>query len=276
MNDGVETSGGTAVPGGEPEARPPDELVRHAEAAARLAGVYALTNQARRREVFTRSHHDVKLHLDLETQDVVEKYIRGFYPQHDILGEEGEFRELGDGYTWVIDPIDGTVNYSHGLPHWCTAVAVFRGQDVVAGAVYAPVRDECYTATIEGPALCNGEPIAVSPVDSVMECIVLSGSIGRAIVGDERRWRTFKYLAASVSKVRVLGAAALDCCYVACGRADAMFEYDLNIWDVAAAGLIASRAGAQIRRFEEKGQGVGTYLIAGKGIFGSLWSQLSS
>jgi myo-inositol-1(or 4)-monophosphatase len=259
-----------ATPRESGPSEPLAELVRHAEAAARMAGAYALARQSRRSEVVARMHHDVKLQLDLETHEVAVDYLRGVYPQHVISGEEGDFTGIGEATQWVIDPIDGTVNFFHGLPHWCSSVAVFHRGQAVAGAVYAPVADECFTATAESPALRNGEPIRVTNAPSVHECLLLTGAVGRSMTGDAERWRRFRALAAEAGKIRVLGAAALDSCFVACGRGDAFWQYDLNLWDVAAGGLIAAQAGARVERFGTPDPVVGSYIMAGEKLFDAL------
>ena len=137
----------------------PQELLSCAVAAASAAGRHAYDNLSRRGSTLLNARHDVKLELDVECQRVAETVIRSRFPDHALLGEEDpEDRpeDLASGrLQWVIDPIDGTINFFHGLPHWCCSVAVRRGGDSLAGAVYAPVMDELYTATAAGPALLD-------------------------------------------------------------------------------------------------------------------------
>jgi len=127
-------------------------------AAARGAGEHALSNEARRAEIVKKSSHDVKLALDIECQAKAEEVIRATYPSHLILGEEGGAFSDSKDPMWIIDPIDGTVNFMHGLPLWCSSVAVRVGGEVVAGAVYMPALQELFTATCEERQAHQGFP----------------------------------------------------------------------------------------------------------------------
>jgi len=227
-----------------------DDLLACAVEAARAAGGHALANVGRSSAVAQRFAHDVKLELDFECQRKAEEVILHAFPQHKILGEEGGQLESGADFQWIIDPIDGTVNFSHGLPLWCSAVGVRQGSEVVAGAVYLPAMNECYTATFTGPALCNGQPIRPSETSRLEDVLILTG----LPIDDDSNMPTLEILRAlspRVQKTRIMGAAAVDICFVACGRADAYFEYQIYLWDIAAAGLIARRAGARTEVIEQ-------------------------
>jgi len=210
--------------------------------ACRTAGRHALDQIHRRKETLEMFDHDVKLVLDRECQTLAERSVHAHFPNHAILGEEGEIRRDHE-FEWIIDPIDGTANFAQGLPTWCCSVAVRQGGTIRAGCVYAPVTDECYTATANGPALLNGEPIHVSGV-ATLENATFFGGLTKDI--DPRSVRLIADLCPRVKKLRIIGCAAIDTCHVACGRSDAYYEPGLYIWDVAAAGLIAERAGAVI------------------------------
>jgi myo-inositol-1(or 4)-monophosphatase len=226
-----------------------DDLLACAIEAARAAGEHALRNLHRRGEVAQRFAHDVKLHLDLESQHKAEEVIRAAFPSHHILGEENGALTSGAEPLWIIDPIDGTVNFSHGLPLWCSSVAVRVGEDVVAGAVYLPAMRETCTATADRPALCNGEPIRVSTTARLDEALVLTG-LPMKKGHDMPTLDIVRAVSPRVQKVRVMGAAAVDICYVASGRADGYFESGIYLWDVAAAGLVARQAGARAEVLE--------------------------
>jgi myo-inositol-1(or 4)-monophosphatase len=226
----------------------PNALLECATAAAQTAGSYALQNWNRRQEVFQRFKHDVKLRLDLESQARAEAVIRARFPEHAVLGEEqadpSASEPAGDAFRWVIDPIDGTVNFSHGFPIWCCSVAVQHRGEVVAGAVYAPALQDLYQATAAGPALCNGAPLRVSEVDTLAGALVFTG-LDKSVDPLLPPFALFERIAASVQKARIIGSAALDICHVAAGRGDGYFEAGIYLWDVAAAGLIVRRAGGQ-------------------------------
>jgi myo-inositol-1(or 4)-monophosphatase len=232
-----------------------DMLLEVAVEAAKTGGLHAQANSARRTEVIKTYAHDVKLALDVECQSLIEKVIMGHFPNHKILGEEDETSvngvtlgesksaEGGDNsYEWIVDPIDGTVNFSHGFPGWCCSIAVRRGSEVVAAAVYAPDMDALYTATSDTPAACNGREIHVSDKKSLSECLVMTGIDKKLIPGIEPL-NFFRKIAFACQKTRVMGSAALDLCWVAEGRADGYFEGSIYLWDIAAAGLIVKQAG---------------------------------
>jgi myo-inositol-1(or 4)-monophosphatase len=225
------------------ESATPDALLRCAVEAVRRAGAHARANMHRRAEHVARAAHDVKLALDHECQREIERTIRAQFPAHAILGEEGGLQGDAGGWLWVVDPLDGTVNFSHGIPYWCHSVAVQRSGETLAAAVYAPVFDELFTATAEGPALCNGAPIRVSDTPTLAEALLLTG-VEKNFDQYSDSIEVARAVAAAAQKIRLLGAAALDLCQVACGRADGFYESGLNVWDVAAADLICRRAGA--------------------------------
>jgi myo-inositol-1(or 4)-monophosphatase len=208
--------------------------------AARTAGLHALTNIHRREEVAQSFDHDIKLVMDSECQRVAEGIIHRHFPDHAILGEEGSTAHE-HSFEWIIDPIDGTANYTRGFPYWCCSIAVRRDSEILAGCVFIPALNECYSASVDTPALCNGRPIHVSSIPTLGKAAFFAG-LTKDI--DPRSLTFFCDMAPRVSKIRMLGSAAIDVCNIACGRSDGYFEAGLYIWDIAAAGLIAERAGA--------------------------------
>lgn len=201
----------------------------------------------------------MKLALDQECQRIAEEVITGQFPQHEILGEEGTTsadggRKAGGGerLRWIIDPIDGTVNFSHGMRRWCCSIALQQGDQTVAAAVHAPELDETYTATLDGPALLNGAPIAVSDVATVSEAIVMTG-LDKDGPRNLPPLALFTQMALNAQKTRVMGCAAVDLCQVACGRVDGYFESGIYLWDIAAAGLVVTRAGGRTEQLSDFG-----------------------
>ena len=224
------------------------DLLACAIDAAKAAGTHALKNRHRRNDVFKSERFDVKLMLDIECQALAENVIKKRFPDHDLLGEEDQSeRERENAYEWIIDPIDGTVNFSHGLPLWCTSVAVRRDNDVMAGAVYAPDLDELYTATHEHASELNGDCIQVSDVSDMRMAMVTTG-LNRFPDTPCSPFALLETLSSEVQKVRIMGSAALDLCRVANGHCEAYFETDVFIWDIAAAGLIVTQAGGRCER----------------------------
>lgn len=222
----------------------PELLMECAVETARRAGTHALNNFARRTEIVHISHHDVKLQLDRECQEIAESFIKERFPAHSFLGEESaeDNSTANEGYQWIVDPIDGTVNFSHGLPLWCCSVAVRLRDEVVAGAVFAPMLNELFSAAIGRPALCNDAEINVSNINALKESVVLTGT-DRKFKGNPAPLSILKSIATRVQRTRVLGAAALDLCHVAAGRAEGYFEGEIFIWDISAGGLIVRQAG---------------------------------
>lgn len=233
-----------------------DSLLEGAVAAARTAGQHALINSARRQEAVARFAHDVKLKLDEECQQIVQREITSRFPNHAIVGEEDATvgGRTGAEIEWVVDPIDGTVNFSHGMPFWCCSVAALKNGETVAGAVFAPALDVCYTARLGGGAACNGKPIAVSSVSTLAEAMILTG-LDKSPDRDLAPFALFEATSNHVQKARIMGAAALDICRVAHGQAEGYFETGIYLWDIAAARLILAEAGGQAETLERLDHG---------------------
>ena len=224
------------------------ELLACAVDAATHAGRHAYKQRALRKDTVAVLKHDIKLKLDLECQTIAEGVILEKYPSHRILGEEGIREADQDGtapFEWIIDPIDGTVNFAHGLPLWCCSIAVRQGDTIVAGAVHIPEREETFCATIDGPALLNGHPISVSDTPDMAHAMIMTG-LDKDLKPGVPPLAVFSAISTVAQKTRICGSAAMDICSVACGRADGYFEGQIYLWDIAAAGLIVERAGGQI------------------------------
>jgi len=224
----------------------PEALVAVTTEAARKAAAHAHGNRHRRNEVVQAAAHDVKLKLDLECQDIAEAVIRGYFPEHGFIGEENGTDQVlpKTGYHWIVDPIDGTVNFNHGLPTWCCSVAVMNDRRIVAGTVVAPEFDECFTATMDGPARCNGDIIRVSTRETLEESLVFTGTC-RVDLPAEPAFHLVRSVSERARKIRVRGSAALDLCHVAAGKGEGYFEAGIYIWDSAAAALVIERAGGR-------------------------------
>ena len=246
-----------------------------AEAAARAAGQHAVTHLRRRSDVVEIRKHDVKLQLDLECQAVAEGVIRGCFPDHAIMGEEGGEGSGDESPTWIIDPIDGTVNFYHGLPNWCVSIGVQCEGETWAGCVYVPIRDECYTATRSGPALCNGVAIEPARTEDLTQAVVLTG-FARDAASYPYTLPLLDALGCGVQKVRMMGAAAIDICHVACGRAEAYVELSIYLWDIVAADLIARRAGAQSKILDHLSANQMRYLCTNKPLYRPFTSLVES
>ncbi|MBN1557545.1 MAG: inositol monophosphatase [Lentisphaerae bacterium] len=258
----------------------PEALLACAVEAARAGGMHALQNRARRTEYISVSRHDIKLRLDVESQAAVEAVIRSRFPSHAVLGEEDAAPAPAPtgpgpaGFEWVVDPIDGTINFSHGLPLWNTSVAVRRGGAVLAGAVFVPAFDHLYTATAGGPAELNGSSIRVSATDALERAVVCTG-LDKNTEPAGRSYRYLEAIASAAQRPRVTGSAALDLCFVASGCADGYFESGIYTWDIAAAGLIVSRAGGRTEVLARLGGERLSFLATNGRIHGALKTLLT-
>jgi myo-inositol-1(or 4)-monophosphatase len=178
--------------------------------------------------------------------------LRETFPDHEILGEEHDYERTGSVYRWIIDPIDGTTNYAKGLPHFALSVALAKDDQVELGLVYNPVSGEMFHAIRGHGAFLNLERIRVSTVDKLQKALVATGFYYDR---DEKVTRTLRQIRRlfdiDIMGIRRYGSAALDLCFVACGRFDAYWEHTLNAWDFAAGWLIAEEAGAVVRSVED-------------------------
>ena len=214
-----------------------------AEEQARRAGELLAERYERVERIRRKSRRDVVTEVDFASEQLILDAIRATYPADTILAEESG-RHSGDrpgGRMWVVDPLDGTVNYANGIPFFCVSVAMVDGDRPAVGVVLDPLRDDCYEATRDGPAMLNGQPVRVSPKRSLEDFVLNLAIIGRGGIGRERR------IGKRIRIPRRMGSAALSLAYVASGRFDAFVQNGgLSLWDVAAAGLIAERAGAKV------------------------------
>jgi myo-inositol-1(or 4)-monophosphatase len=190
---------------------------------------------------------DRKGQIDLVTEvDVaIERRFRSLiaerFPDHSILGEElGGSQDVPDGPCWVFDPIDGTTNFAHGVPIFCSSLAL------EIAAVYDPTRRELFTAERGGGAFLNGRPIAVSSAPTLLESMLVTGFPYDVHTRVDEIVGLFSGFVARARAVRRLGSAAIDLCYVAAGRMDGFWERDLHPWDIAGGALIVSEAGGSV------------------------------
>ena len=228
-----------------------------AQASARRVGVFIKKKLHVRKQINHQSAHDIKLELDEQSQRKIERDLLQAFPEIAILGEEGVVGDPSAQWRWVVDPIDGTVNFSRGLPHACVSIALQQRQacanghwdayDTMIGVVYDPFLDEMWAARRGQRARLNGRLISVSETSGLDASIVSIGfSKSRTTV--KRNLPVFMRLYQRVLKVRMLGSAALAMTWTAAGRLDAYRENGISIWDVAAGGLILECAGGEFCR----------------------------
>jgi myo-inositol-1(or 4)-monophosphatase len=241
-----------------------DELLELAVEAARMAGELLLerVRDGREQAVSSKSTPtDLVSEADLAAERAIKALLAERRPDDGFMGEEGGEEQGSSGLSWVVDPLDGTVNFLFGIPQWCVSVAVRDGEGPLAGAVYDPNRDELFTATRDGSATLSGRSSdLIAPAETGGEqAIELTGSqredlatamVATGLAYDARvRAAQAQVLARVIPEVRDIrrfGSAALDLAWTAAGRYDAYFERTVKQWDIAAGALICQRAGLRV------------------------------
>ena len=216
-----------------------------ADNAARAAGKLLRENFQRRQRVKSVAAHDIKLEIDVQAQELIGKLLLEEFPAHALYGEEGIVGDQSSDHQWVVDPLDGTVNYFYGIPHFCVSIALRLHKEIVVGVIYDPIRGEMWTGQRGDISKLNGAPIHVSDRAELAEAII---SIGLAKTGEtiNTNFPLLHQMIHRVRKCRVLGSAALDMAYVACGRFDAYIETGISLWDIAAGSLMVENAGGTV------------------------------
>lgn len=187
--------------------------------------------------------------VDLASEKLIREAISTHYPRHEVLAEEGGLSESSSEYRWIVDPLDGTTNFAHGYPIFCVSIALECAGEIVLGVVYDPMRDELFTAERGAGATLNNRPIRVSKVADLMQGMLSTGfpyDIKTSTFTNLNHWSNF---AMNAQALRRDGSAALDLCYVACGRFDGFWELNLSPWDTAAGSLIVEEAGGRTSDF---------------------------
>lgn len=205
--------------------------------------------------------------VDLASEQLIRDRISTYYPRHEILAEEGGLTESNSDYRWIVDPLDGTTNFAHGYPAFCVSIALESKGETILGVVYDPMRDELFTAERGGGAALNHRPIRVSKTGDLLQSLL---STGFPYDIKTSRWTNLDHWANFAMHAQALrrdGSAALDLCYVACGRFDGFWELTLSAWDTAAGALIVEEAGGRVTDF--KGEPFSNYkpqILASNGL----------
>ncbi len=191
------------------------------------------------------THHDIKLALDKESQELITAILLGANPGDALYGEEGIAGNQSSPRQWIVDPIDGTVNFFYGIPHFCVSIALRVAGEITVGVIHDPIVQETWTVEKGGPALHNGKPIAVSQRTTLEESILF---VGCGKDGEALKMGMSRFTKASLRarKMRMMGSAALGMAYIACGRLDAYVESRISLWDIAAGKLLVETAGGRV------------------------------
>lgn len=220
------------------------DFARVCEQAAKAGGAVLLDYRGKFK-VREKAPSDLVTEADVGSQEAIRKLVLAAFPDHNFVGEEDipvETTSSNSEYTWIVDPLDGTTNYVHGLENYCVSVALQQGDQIVAGAIYDPVRDLCFHATIGGGAFCNDRALQVSAVASVEQALV-AASLPAQVEPNSPEISRFVDVMVKCQAIRRLGSAALNLCFVAAGQLDAYWATSVKKWDVAAGLLIVREAG---------------------------------
>jgi myo-inositol-1(or 4)-monophosphatase len=223
-----------------------------AVSAVRKAGAVALARQKNLGPARFKGAKDLVTEADLECDALIREELLRQFPEHNLLTEEEGSLDQGSEYRWIVDPIDGTINYSRGVPLWGVSVGLAHHGRMLCGAIYLPVYDELYTTVAGGGAFLNGEPVRVSPCTDIAQAIVSHGDFNVGADDAERRalngenfWGRMRTVA-SVQRVKCLGSAVVEGAYIAEGRMDGYWMGYFKPWDVAVTTLLVAEAGGRV------------------------------
>jgi myo-inositol-1(or 4)-monophosphatase len=239
-----------------PLAKPTAEELSHfhdvCQQAAK-AGGQCLMKWLGQAEVSEKGPRDFVTQADVEAQDVIQKILLGSFPDHQFVGEESpDARNIPDNsedYYWIVDPLDGTTNFIHQLRSFAVSIALYHQGSLLVGTVFDPLLDECFSAVTGQGATLNGRPISPSTCTEVRESLLVF-SLPAGVKSDDPQVLRFLKMVEHAASLRRLGSAALNLCYVACGRTDGYWANCLKSWDVAAGWLILEEAGGLITDYD--------------------------
>ena len=225
------------------------EFVPRMAEIAREAGTLLMEFFHRRVKIEYKGDADLVTEADRSSEKLILQRVRAYWPDHEVIGEEGARIETGSDYRWYVDPLDGTTNFAHGFPVFCVSLGLtFRGKRNAA-VLYDPTRDELFAAELGKGAYLNGQKIEVSKTTELTQSLVATG------FPSHKRHKSpniyfYHQLTLRTHGVRRAGSAALDLACVACGRFDGFWEFNLNAWDTTAGILIVEEAGGKVTGFQ--------------------------
>ncbi len=224
--------------------------------AAQRAGEIIRDRFLTEKEVSFKGRADIVTDVDLAAEKVILDLVQEEYPEFSILSEESDPITTSSPYTWVVDPIDGTRNFAEGIPHFCVVVALAKGDQMVVGVTYDPLKEELFTAQQGQGAFLNGNPISVSDRQEVADSI-LGFDLGYVDEKAGTALDMMRSLWPGLQSMRLMGSAALGLAYAAAGRLDLYFHHSLSPWDIASGLLLAREAGGQV--VDRQGRPAGLY-----------------
>jgi myo-inositol-1(or 4)-monophosphatase len=206
-------------------------------------------NKAFANKIEEKGLHNFVTYVDKTSEKRIVEKLSQIIPEAGYIAEEGTSTKVGEVYNWIIDPLDGTTNFIHGLPPFAISIALKEGDEIVIGVVYEINLDECFHTWKGGKAYCNENEIHVSSAQSVSNSLIITGFPYFDYHKLSLFLNTMDYFMKKSHGMRRLGSAATDLAYIACGRGDAFYEYNLNAWDVAAGAFLVQQAGGKVSDF---------------------------
>ena len=241
------------------------QYLEAAKTAARAAGELLRQNFQQPLRVNSREAHDIKLEIDVESQKLITDLLLKEFSHHALYGEEGIVGDQTAEYQWVVDPIDGTVNYFYSIPHFCISIALRQREEIIVGVIYDPMRDEMWAVRKGYAPQLNGKEFRVSERKILAEAIISIG-LSKTTATIDAALPLLQDMVRRVRKCRLMGSAALDMAYVACGRFDAYLERSISLWDVAAGCLLVESAGGKIEMQSHADQKDKYSIVASNGV----------
>lgn len=240
------------------------EIQKQVVTASREVGAFIRTEGAafdRARIEQKKVFNNLVSYVDKEAEGRLVNALQAALPEAGFITEEATVQQSEQHeYKWIIDPLDGTTNFLHGLPLYAISVGLTRNDDIILGVVYDIARDECFHAIEGEPAYCNDREISVSRIPTLSESLLATGFPYYQFDKGDIYLEIIKHFLNETHGIRRLGSAAIDLAYVACGRLEGFFEFNLNPWDVAAGAFIVQQAGGTVTDF----QGKGNFLYGGE------------
>jgi myo-inositol-1(or 4)-monophosphatase len=248
-----------------------EALLASAEAAARLGGQVLRDAYHRTRTIAYKGGIDLVTDADKASEAAVLGLLRARHPGHSVLAEESGASGAGT-HRWIVDPLDGTTNYAHQLPHFCVSVAVEGPEGLLAGAVYDPLKDELFSAARGRGAHCNGAALRASAATELKRSLLCTGFPYNVQEHPEGPMGLLQRFLRKAQGIRRMGSAALELAWVSAGRFDGYFEFGLKPWDIAAGALLVTEAGGLCRRIDGAplDLAVGDVLACAPGLEGPL------
>ncbi len=245
-----------------------DKLCQEVCQLTRKVGDFIRTEQKKfsTNSVEVKGKNDFVSYVDKTSEIQLVEVLSKLLPESGFIAEEGTSTKKGDVYNWIIDPLDGTTNFIHGIPCYAISIALMRNEELILGVIYEINLDECFYAWEGSKAFLNGKEIHVSKAASLADSLIATGFPYYDYSKMENYMKLFNYFMKHTHGLRRLGSAATDLAYVACGRFDGFYEYSLQPWDVAAGAFIVKQAGGKVKDFNGNNNYIfGKEIVAGNG-----------